>query len=212
MLLLAAVTVVLDPIASPHITALVFPRIACAAECRVVTVSLRHVTGEVAATSPGGACDQTVQLDDVPFGSRLVPHVDYLCHGSRRTETGAPVTVPPYVWNAAVDGSSVTAFVHARPRASELLRVRVATGALEASASFRSPPFVLRGLELTDGPLRVTATLEPYGAVSNTRTLRLTRDDRERVVADSSGCGSSAALIPLVLFRRRRFPFSRRFC
>lgn len=212
MLLLAAVTVLIEPLASADVTALVFPRIACTAECRVVTVSLRHVTGEVAATSPGGGCAETVQLSRVPLGSRLVPHVDYLCQGSRRVETGAPVTVAPYVWNAAVDGSTVTAYVFARPRSNELVRVRVLAEGLEASAAFRGPPYVLRGLRLGDGRLQVSATLEPYGAVSNTRSLRLVRDDRDRVVAEGAGCGSAGALIPLVLFRRRRFPFARRFC
>ncbi len=210
MLLLAAVTVVLDPIISFDVTAQIFPRITCSAECRVVEVSLRHTTGEVAVFAPGAGCTDTVQLVKVPLGARLVPHVDFLCGGVRRVEVGPAVTVAPYVWNAALDDDHLTVSVYARPRGAELIRVRAIGDHGEVSDTFRGPPFVLRGR--FSGRLRLTATLEPYGAVSNTRSLRLTSARREAVWAESSGCGSAALMFPFLLFLRRRFPFPRGFC
>ncbi|MBL8949276.1 MAG: hypothetical protein JNK82_00770 [Myxococcaceae bacterium] len=212
MLLLAAVTALVDPIASSNVTAHVFPRITCAHECRVITASLKHVDGTLAVSSPGGACDETVQLELLPFGARLVPHVDYLCHGQRRTETGEAVTVAPYVWNVAVDGTSVSAHVYAKPRSGERVRLKVIGPGLEATGLLERSPFVLKNVVVAPGRWLVTATLEPYGAVSNTRAVRVTGDATGRVSAEGAGCGAPAVLLAVVLFRRRRFPFSGRFC
>jgi hypothetical protein len=211
MLSLASLLVIVDPIVSLDITAHLVPQLSCAAECRIVTASLQHVNGEVAAGASDLPCDQAVLLEHVPFGARLVPRVIFTCGGSLGYDSGPPVTIPPVLTNVAIDGTTVWVPALAEPRGPERIRLRLAGDGFESVHDFPTRELVLRKVEVPWGRLQVSATLEPYGARSNTRTLHRVPNDPAHVEAATVGCASTAGLLPLILFRRRRFPFPRGF-
>lgn len=209
-MLLLAVLVTVDPIVSLNVTAHLDPQ--CPRGCRVVSASLRHVTGETAvAASAGGDCTETLLLEHLPFGARLTPRVAYTCDGVTRAEEGGPVTVAPYLTNVAIDQGTVWVPALAEPRGAERIRLRVWGEGLDVSADFATRELVLRGLTLPPDRVQVRATLEPYGVASNTRTVRFEQPPT-KYTAESTGCASTACPLFALFFLRRRFPSVRPFC
>jgi hypothetical protein len=186
----------------------------CPGECRILEASLEHSTGEIAVTSSvPAACNDAVRLEHVPFGAHLFPRVRWRCGATVETVTGSPVTTAPVVTNVEVDGPDLLVDALAEPRGPERLRLHVwaPDAGLNVMRDFTSNDLVLRNVALPLAPVHFQATLEPWGIASNTRIVR-PEPPRLRWTATTTGCASTPSLIPLIFFRRRRFPSVRPFC
>ena len=212
MLLLALVSVSLDPITSQNIVAHLFTDVACPGECKLVVGSLQHGNGDYAVSARGTACGETLQLEHVPFGARLTPRVTFSCDGRLTSETGPAITIAPYLTNVSIADETIWVPALAEPRGDERIRltVRGAEG-FERSEAFATRELVMRKVEPPYGRLYVSATLEPYGIASNTRVVFLERPS-DHFQVDGVGCASGMGVLPLALFRRRRFPLVRGLC
>lgn len=211
MLLLAIVSAWLDPITSTNVIAHVKTDVSCPGECRLIVASLQHVNGEYAASGRGAECGDTVQLERVPFGARLTPKVTFSCDGRVTSETGAPLTLAPYLTNVSVADGTIWVPALAEPRGDERIRLRVRGEGFDLSQDFVTRELVIRGVNPPTGRLYVSATLEPWGIASNTRVI-FREEPSAHLVATGVGCDSGMSVLPLVFFRRRRFPFPRGFC
>ncbi|MBK7859599.1 MAG: hypothetical protein IPJ65_13475 [Archangiaceae bacterium] len=209
----ATLSLVIDPIFSTEVLAHLTPVLDCAAECRVLSASLRYASGEVAVSAVPGSCTETVAIRRVPFGAHLFPQVSWECGGKVETVRGAPVTVPPYLTNVEVGEDSVWVPALAHLKGDERLELELwgeAVGRVTQGFSPREE-LVVRGVTLHPGRLYVRGTFRPYGVVSNTRVVRL-QAPNEHVTATEVGCASTPLVIPLLFFRRRRFPSARGIC
>lgn len=215
MLLLAAVSVALDPISSLDITARLFTDVACAGECRLVVGSLQYVDGEYATSARGSACGDVLRLEQVPFGAHLTPRVTFTCDGKLLSETGPSIVIGPYLTNVVASDDTIWVPALAEPRGDERIRLRVTGDAgFDVTGDFSSRDLVLRKLSVPYGRLQLRASLEPYGIVSNTRTIVREEPD-DHWVGTQVGCHSGHSgmgVLALLFFRRRRFPFPRGFC
>lgn len=211
MLLLAIVSAWLDPITSTNVIARIRTDVSCSGTCKLVVASLQHVNGDYAASARGSECGETLQLDHVPFGARLTPRVTFSCDGTVRSESGPALTLAPYLTNVSIADGTIWVPALAEPRGDERVRLRVRGDGFDVSQDFATRELVIRNVNPPTGRLYVSATLEPWGIASNTRVV-FREEPSAHFVATGVGCDSGMSILPLVFFRRRRFPFPRGFC